>query len=111
MFKIIGISILTLIGILVLGFVLNLAGFAQFAFFAPKIVQVQNKVFQESQQYNESMVRDLSQLEQQYITATPVQKDSLRALTIHRFEVYDINKLPPDLQNFYNSLKQSNQGN
>lgn len=99
-----GIGVLALAGLIALSFVLNLAGFAQFAFFAPKVTAVQNKVFQESQQYNEGMVRDLENIKREYIAANPDQKAALRALAIHRFEVYPIDRMPPDLQNFYRSL-------
>ena len=94
-----------IVGLLVLAFVFNLFGFANFAFFAPKYTAVQNKVFQESQQYNEGMVRDLYNIQRQYLTAMPEQKDSLRAIARHRFEVYPFEKLPPDLQNFYRSIQ------
>lgn len=101
-----GIGVLVLLGVVVVIFVLNAVGFANFAFFAPKVTAVQNKVFQESQQYNEGMVRDLENIQRQYIAATPEQRQALKALALHRFEVYPIDRMPPDLQNFYRSLQQ-----
>lgn len=87
-------------------FALDLFGFGSYAFFAPKYTAVQNKVFQESQQYNEGMVRDLENIQRQYVAATPEQRRALKALALHRFEVYPIDRMPPDLQNFYRSLEQ-----
>jgi hypothetical protein len=101
-----GIAILGLLAFVALIFVLNGVGFLNFAFFAPKVTAVQNKVFQESQQYNEGMVRDLENIQRQYVAATPEQRQALKALALHRFEVYPIDRMPPDLQNFYRSLQQ-----
>jgi hypothetical protein len=103
--KYVGWGILALVGLIALSFVFTLAGFAQFAFFAPKVMKVQNQVFQQSQQYNEGMVRDLENIQRQYLAATPEQKQALKALAQHRFEVYPFDQLPPDLQNFYRSLQ------
>jgi hypothetical protein len=97
---IVGFAVLVL-----LAFALNYAGFLQFSFFAPRVTAVQNKVFQESQQYNEGMVRDLENIRRDYLTATPEQRLVLKALAIHRFEVYPEDKLPPDLAAFYRSLQ------
>jgi len=80
-------------------------GYRMYAFFAPRYVAVDNRVFQESQQYNEGMVRDLENLRMQYMSATPEQREALRALVLHRFSVYPEDKLPPDLLAFYSSLK------
>jgi hypothetical protein len=98
-------AILGLAGLFALNFAGNAFGFWQYSFFAPKIVAVQNKVFQESQPYNEGMIRDLENIQRQYVTATGDSKEALRQIALHRFEVYDINRLPPDLQNFYRSIQ------
>lgn len=87
-------------------FGLNLFGFQQYAFFAPKYTAVDNKVFHESQQYNDGMVRDLENIKREYQTADVNGKAALRATAIHRFEIYPRDRMPPDLQNFYDSLNQ-----
>lgn len=89
---------------LILIFALNLFGFGNYAFFAPKYTAVDNKVFHESQQYNDGMVRDLENIKREYQHATPEGKDALRATVIHRFEIYPRDRMPPDLLNFYDSL-------
>lgn len=91
--------------LLAVGFVMNTYGLVSYQFFAPKYRAAENVVFQQSQQYNEGMVRDLENIKRQYQTANPEQKQALRALTLHRFEVYPFDRLPPDLQNFYRSIQ------
>lgn len=99
---------LTVIGsfllLLLVIFILNVYGLGTYAFFAPKYTAVDNKVFHESQQYNDGMIRDLENIKREYQHATPEGKDALRATAIHRFEIYPYNRLPPDLQAFYDSL-------
>lgn len=90
--------------LLLVVFALNLFGFGNYAFFAPKYTAVDNKVFHESQQYNDGMVRDLENIKREYQHATPEGKDALRATALHRFEIYPRDRMPPDLQNFYDSL-------
>ena len=46
-------------------FSLSFVGYKTYEFFAPRYVAVDSKVFKESVQYNEGMVRDLSELERQ----------------------------------------------
>ena len=97
------------LGVLVLmvaiSLILNAVGFANWAFYAPRVAQVQTNVFHNSQQYNEGMIRDLENIEQEYQHSTTEEKRTLRALAIHRFEVYPIDQMPPDLQNFYRGLQ------
>jgi hypothetical protein len=86
-------------------FGLAFGSFEMYKFFAPKYRAVDNQVFKESEQYNDGMIRDLEELEMQYVSATDVQKQALKSIIIHRFEVYDENRLPADLRMFYNDLK------
>ena len=102
--KIFGIGILGLIGLLALSFVLSYTGYAQYSFFAPRYAAVDNKVFHESQAYNDGMLRDLENIKREYQSATPEGKAALKATAIHRFEIYPRDRLTPDLQNFYDSL-------
>jgi hypothetical protein len=92
--------------------ILGLAGisflsYQGYKYFAPRYEQVRYDTFKNSQTYNDGMLRDLVELQQEYVKANDEQKAGLKALIIHRFEVYDINRLPPDLQGFYLSLKQN----
>ena len=105
MFKEISAIFVTIVGALALIFGLTFLGYKSYEFFAPKYRQVDNEVFKQSEQYNDGMIRDLENLQLEYIKATAEQKDALRAITLHRFSVYPEDKMPPNLRNFYNDLK------
>jgi hypothetical protein len=92
------------VGLAALIFFLNLVGFANFAFFNPKMEAVRNATFKQSQSYNDSMIRDLYNLKMQYEQATPEQKVGLRAFILHQFSVYPKDSLPVDLASFYSTL-------
>ena len=79
--------------------------FFAYQYFAPKYRQVDNEVFKQSEQYNDGMIRDLENLQMDYINADKDHKDALRAIVLHRFSVYPEDKMPPNLRNFYNDLK------
>jgi hypothetical protein len=106
-------AILMLVGAIVLClaliFGLNLFGLANYSFFAPKVRAVENQVFKESEQYNDGMIRDLENLQVQYIQANADQKAALKDIILHRFSVYDQNRLPGNLRSFYSDLKAGRQ--
>lgn len=93
------------IGGVIFIFALSMLSFESYKFFAPKYTEVDRRVFEESRVFNEGMVRDLENIKIQYDNADEAQKESLRAVAIHRFEVYPLDKLPPNLQRFYNQLE------
>ena len=102
MFKEVSLAVLAWVA----GVVLVMFGsFWAYSYFAPKYRAMDNAVFKESEQYNDGMIRDLENLQMEYIKADAAQKDALRAITLHRFSVYPEDKMPPNLRNFYNSLK------
>lgn len=84
-------------------FVLNLFGFGMDTFFKPRETALDNKVFQESQQYNDGMARDLSNMQMQWLDphTTDPQKAAIRDTILHRYGGYNKSRLPPDLQAFY----------
>jgi hypothetical protein len=86
-------------------FALSLGGYEMYKFFAPKYRAVDNQVFKESEQYNDGMIRDLENLQVEYINADAEKKQALRAIVLHRFSVYPEDRMPPNLRNFYNDLK------
>ena len=86
-------------------FGLTYAGYEMYTFFTPKYVEVDNTVFKESQQYNDGMIRDLENLQMDYNSAGPEQKQALRAIILHRFSVYPLEKMPLSLRNFYDQVK------
>jgi len=94
-----------IVGAVALIFGLTFLGYKSYEFFAPKYRAVDNQVFKESEQYNDGMIRDLENLQMDYINADKDHKDALRAIVLHRFSVYPEDKMPPNLRNFYNDLK------
>ena len=93
------------IALLVSILALTFASYELYAYFSPKYRAVDSKVFHESEQYNEGMVRDLTELQRQYVTSDEAGKAALRPIIRHRFEVYPENKMPADLREFYQSVK------
>jgi len=84
---------------------ISFGSYKMYEYFAPRYTAVDAKVFKESVQYNEGMIRDLSELQQQYVTSDAATKATLKPIIIHRFEVYDETRLPADLRNFYDGLR------
>ena len=101
----IAVFIVGLVLLLAIGFGLNIAGLASYNFFAPKYRAVDNKVFKESEQYNDGMIRDLENLQMEYVNSDADHKQALRAIILHRFSVYDENRLPYNLRSFYDQLR------
>ena len=90
-------------------FSLNMFGLANYKFFAPQYRAAENQVFKESEQYNDGMIRDLENLQMQYVQADDAHKALLKDIIIHRFSVYDQNRLPPNLWAFYQNVKSGKQ--
>ena len=85
-------------------FGLEYAGYANFAFFAPKYAGVQNQIFHHSPEYTHGMIQQLDQTKAQYILArTPAQKAAMRSVIVDEFEAYR-GPLPPDLKQFYRKI-------
>lgn len=80
--------------------VLTGVGLSVYWFSAPTRVAIDNRVFHNSQAYNDGMARDLDNMRLEYAHADQAGKDSIRATIRHRFAGYDVSRLPPDLQTF-----------
>jgi len=102
MFKEISASVVGWVALIV---VAMFGSFFAYQYFAPKYRAVDNEVFKQSEQYNDGMIRDLENLQMDYIAADKDHKDALRAIVLHRFSVYPEDKMPPNLRNFYNDLR------
>jgi len=79
--------------------------FWSYQYFAPRYRAVDNEVFKQSEQYNDGMIRDLENLQMDYVNADRDHKYAVRAIVLHRFSVYPEDRLPPNLRNFYNDLR------
>ena len=83
-------------------------GFGMDSFFRPAYRKLDNKVFKESEQYNDGMIRDLENLKMEYDQGDKEKKQALRAVILHRFSVYPEERLSFNLRNFYNTLRGEN---
>lgn len=92
---------------LVVGLLFGLAflGYEMDVYFWPKQEALRNEVFHNSAAYNDGMIRDLSELEEQYVQADVAGKDALRAVTLQRFAAYPLDRMTIHQQNFYQQLK------
>jgi len=79
--------------------------FELYSYFNPRYEAVRYSTFKESQAYNEAELRDLENLRMEYVKGTPEQKAGLKAIILHRFSVYDTDRLPAELRLFYAGLK------
>jgi len=102
-------DMLAILGSVILGalllFGISFGGYQMYKFLAPKYRAVDNMVFKESEQYNDGMIRDLENLQMEYVNGDADKKQALRAIVLHRFSVYPQDRMPPNLRNFYNQLK------
>ena len=100
--------VLSILGSVVLLFLVVFLGdyFSLWAtgFFAPRYEQVRHDTFKNSQTYNDGMIRELYNLKIQYDQADAEGKKGIRGFALHEFSVYPIDRLPPDLQQFYAQL-------
>jgi len=103
--KEISVAVSYFLAIMALCIGLTFVGFEVNSYFKPKYTALDTRVFKESQQYSDGMVRDLENLQVQYLNADPEAKQALRAIVLHRFAVYPEDRLTPSLANFYNQLK------
>lgn len=86
-------------------FAISYGSYSLYTFFAPRYAATQRKVFLETQGYNEGMIRDLENLKIQYLQTNDEGKETLKPIIIHRFSVYQRDRLPIDLQNFYSQIQ------
>lgn len=99
-----------LLGILVLGLLVGLGWAAtynqwlMYNFFGIRFENTRRQIFEHSHAYNQGMIQELENMEAQYVTATPEQKQLLGAVILQRVGEYP-NELPPDLQNFVNQIR------
>jgi hypothetical protein len=102
-------SVLSVLGVLV--FVLGLTwvfqgdDFFLYKTFAPKYEQVRRETFEQSKAYNQGMAQEIQNMQFEYVKSTPEQQKALASIILHRVADYDLNKLPPDTQQFVEQLK------
>jgi hypothetical protein len=85
---------------------LNGLGLATKAVVAPASTAIDNRVFHESQQYNDGMARTADEMHRDYVRAsTDAERQIVAATALHQFAAYDLNRLPPDSAAFIRSIR------
>jgi hypothetical protein len=86
-------------------FGLNLFGFAQYSFFAPRMEAVRRDTMLQSRAYGEANTRELYRLKREYQGAkTDEERETVRAFALHEGDAMDKTRLPDDLKAFLISL-------
>jgi len=84
-----------------IGFGLNYVGYANFAFFAPRMEAVRRETVVQSRAYSEGQTREMYRLKLQYQQATTDdQRATIRGFAAHEAEAFDRTRLPAELQVF-----------
>ena len=73
--------------------------------FAPKYEQVRHDTFKESTAYIDGTIKNLRDMQFQYIKADDVHKTALKGVILHTASTFPEDKLPSDLRTFLNDLK------
>ncbi len=97
------VSVLVLFCAVIFG--LNLFGFAQYSFFAPKMEAVRRDTMLQSRAYGEAATRELYRLKLQYAQAkTDDERSTIAAFARHEATAFDRTLLPPDVQVWLNQI-------
>jgi len=106
-FKGIGITLLSLLVILILAFIITGGELFIFKFFAPKFEDARREVFENTQSYVEGARQELSAYKLDYARAkTAEEKTAIKFTVVHRFANLDENKLDPGLRSFLREMKE-----
>jgi nitrogen fixation protein FixH len=103
MFKVVGgvvLAVAVLVGVVMGG---NALSWWSYSVFAPKMEQVRNKTYHESQSYNDGVAGDVADAIKQWPTLDAAGKDAIRIALQQELRSYDTDKLPPRLREFYYS--------
>ena len=103
--KMLGNCLLAVLAIGIISFALNTMGIVQIKVFGTAMENARREVFEETKSYNQGMSQDISNFQQQYILATPEQKEALASIILHRTADYDVSKLPTSSRAFIEKLR------
>lgn len=77
---------------------------AEEKFFAPKEADVERETFTHSRAYVDGTIQELEMMRLDYLKGNPEQKAALKNTILRRVAGFDTTLLPPNLQQFVNSL-------
>ena len=82
-----------LVSVIVVTFILGLAGLGFQKFFSPKSQNIKREVWENTQSYVEGAVVDLAEYFEQYQRAESDDRESIRAVVVMRFANLDAEKV------------------
>ncbi len=93
--------------ILFLGLIWLIQGndFFMYKYFAPKYEQVRRETFEQTKSYNQGMIQELQNMQFKYVDSDSTGKEALASIILHRAADYDETKLPADLRDFIQKLR------
>lgn len=104
-----GLAFLLLALVVVLGIAWIVQGndFFMYKVFAPQYEGVRRETFEQTKSYRQGMIQELTNMQFEYIKATPEQKDGLASIILHRAADFDLNQddVPADLRQFIERLR------
>lgn len=103
--KNVGYVLLVVIALLAVTWIIEGNNFFLYKYFAPRTEAVRRQVFEQSKAYNQGMIQELQNMQFEYIKADSEHKKALKGIILHRAADYDVNKMPADLRDFIESLK------
>ena len=100
-------GLVVFVGLLVLGFGLELIGLQWTKFFAPKRENVRREVFEETKSYSQGAIADLAKYYEQYRAATSQEdKETIKAVVKARFSEFDeTNIRVEEIRNFLTNMR------
>jgi hypothetical protein len=95
-----------ILGLLALTWVIQGNEFFLFTIFGRKMENARYNAFKESQPYRDGLVKDLHNLQSQYVQADSAHQSALGGVILSTLGDSDESKLPSDLQQFILKLRQ-----
>ena len=109
-FKDIMYGLLALVGVIALGWILNLNGLASYRYFAPKVEQVRHDTFKQSQAYMDGMSQDILGMKLDYAKADEAGKKTIADVVYHRAATIDLNDYSADVRSFVEEMRRVRTG-
>jgi hypothetical protein len=81
-------------------------GLAVYKQFATEWESARTDVYRENKSYVEGTVRDLREMQREYVAASKEHRDALRSLILHRADELDRDRLPSDVRRFLTDLEE-----
>lgn len=103
--KVVGVFIACVCLLLVFAFGIPAIQLSVMRMYGTELESVRTDIYRENKSYVEGTIRDLRELHVDYVKATDSQKEALASLILHRANELDWDRLPADVREFLNELK------